>query len=197
MIHMNLPLLIAFLATSAPIARALPSPSEYLSVTVVNILGQHRHAYVIGPGYVPTSLIDKDLRFAFAGTNWDHHCLEAEGGETGNGKLLRVTDNCGWWQNDAIWKWDMHGRITHSESRCVDLDDPETLLDAPELGTLNLVQFWTCDGSPNQQWVALKDSRKIANVAKPGLCLSPVGDKGLVAAVNCKHAKDIGVVVKE
>lgn len=85
----------------------------------------------------------------------------------------------------------------HTENQCLELAEPEYLIDEPSLGEVTLAQFYICDGEPNQQWVALRDTRKISNVAKPNLCLSPVCDNGLLGAVDCRNAKDIGVTRKE
>ncbi|KAF8415823.1 hypothetical protein EV426DRAFT_699059 [Tirmania nivea] len=147
---MRTSLLMSLLAL---LALATPTTEHYLTVSVVSILGSPKHAHRLGPGYIPTAFIDKSLRFAYSGEDWDKQCMEASRGDTTNGKLVRVTD------------------------------------------TLR-IQVYTCDGGLNQEWVALRDTRKIANVGKPNLCLSPIGDSGLLGAVDCSNAKDIGVTKK-
>ena len=101
----------SLLASTRP-TLAISAPKEsLLTVTVVNLFGAPRHAHVVGPGYVPTSFIDRDLRFAFSGGSWDQECLEATGGDTTNGKLLHLGENCSDWQPDVIFRWDISGRI--------------------------------------------------------------------------------------
>jgi len=190
------PLVLLLLNLTHAYGAATPA-ENYQKVTVVNILGHPQHARVVGPGYVPSKFIDKDLRFAFSGDDWDKDCLEAPAGDTTNGKLAKVTDSCEVWKPDSTWKWDSSGQIIHAPNSCLDLSDPETLLDAPELGKLNLVQFYTCDGGKNQQWVVLRAKSKIANVARPDLCLSPLGHEKLLVAVDCRNAKNIGVTEKK
>ncbi|KAF8459143.1 hypothetical protein BGX38DRAFT_325801 [Terfezia claveryi] len=210
---MRAPVLTQFLALLALVkpSQGTPTPAaeHYLTVSVVSILGFPQHAHRLGPGYIPTVFIDKSLRFAYSGEDWDRQCMEAS--DTTNGKLVRITDNCIFWQKNALWNWDVKGQIIfstyrllnlhpfnrHTENQCLELDEPEYLIDEPSLGEVTLALFYTCDGEPNQQWVALRDTRKIANVAKPNLCLSPVGDNGLLGAVDCRNAKDIGVTKKE
>ena len=87
----------------------ISSPKE--TVSVVNIFGLPRHAHLVGPGYVPSTFIDRDLRLAFSGENWDQECLEAPGGDTTNGKLLHLMENCGEWPQDVIFRWETSGRI--------------------------------------------------------------------------------------
>ena len=89
-----------------------PAPKHYLTVSVVSILGSPEHAHRLGPGYIPTSFIGKTLRFAYSGDDWDRQCMEASGGDTTNGKLVRITGNCVLWQKSALWSWDVKGQIT-------------------------------------------------------------------------------------
>ena len=98
----------------AKLSQGTPTPAteHYLTVSVVSILGSPQHAHRLGPGYIPTAFIDKTLRFAYSGEDWDRQCIEASGGDTTNGKIVRTTDNCVFWQRNSLWDWDVKGQIT-------------------------------------------------------------------------------------
>lgn len=92
--------------------RPTPGTEHYLTVSVVSILGSLQHAHHLGPGYIPTAFIDQTIRLAYSGDTWDRECIEAPEGDTTNGKLVRITDNCIFWQKNVLWNWDMKGQIT-------------------------------------------------------------------------------------
>lgn len=99
------------LAVSA-LSTALASPLN--TITYSNVFGKHQKVHPVeGGGYIPVRYVGHDLRIAFAGHGWDHQCLEAFGARTENGQLVHVTDNCRWWQRDAIFRWNEDGTITY------------------------------------------------------------------------------------
>ncbi|KAI5810119.1 hypothetical protein DFH27DRAFT_521738 [Peziza echinospora] len=196
-------ILLLLAPPSSVYVSASPTQTPYLTVTFARIFGTYQQCHDLGHGYIPLSVEGRDLRISFSGesTGQGEEGVEfvkiRKGGGTENGKLVGVGGGGGGEADEeTLFRWDMEGRISHKETRCLDLTEPESLIDAPQLGLVNLVQFWTCDGGTNQQWVALQNSRKIASVAHPGLCLSPLelGDEDVLGGVECGVAREIEIL---